>query len=90
MSGRTAPITGVTGQDSAYLSERLPSKGYPAHGITRRPSSFGTERRDHPYANPHGAATGFTMPDGDMTDGICDLAAQSPVQASFETPRHGA
>jgi len=101
---KTALITGVTGQDGAYLAELLLGKGYVVHGIKRRASSFNTERVDHLYADPHQAGVRFFMHYGDMTDAtnliriiqethpdeIYNLAAQSHVQVSFETPEYTA
>lgn len=97
-------ITGVTGQDGAYLAELLLSKGYTVHGLKRRSSSFNTARVDHLYADPHEGPTRFHMHYGDMTDAtnliriiqevqpteIYNLAAQSHVQVSFETPEYTA
>jgi GDPmannose 4,6-dehydratase len=102
--GKTALITGVTGQDGAYLAELLLGKGYVVHGIKRRSSSFNTARVDHLYHDPHGSARGFYMHHGDVTDSsnlirlvqetqpdeIYNLAAQSHVQVSFETPEYTA
>src|SRR5947208_2804101 len=104
MSQRTALISGVTGQDGAYLAELLLSKGYIVHGIKRRSSSFNTERVDHIYRDPHLPSVRFLMHYGDMTDAtnlirivqetqpheIYNLAAQSHVQVSFETPEYTA
>jgi GDPmannose 4,6-dehydratase len=101
---RVALITGVTGQDGAYLAEFLLSKGYVVHGIKRRSSSFNTERVDHLYEDPHEKHVRFMMHYGDMTDAtnlirivqetqpdeIYNLAAQSHVQVSFETPEYTA
>jgi GDPmannose 4,6-dehydratase len=108
-SRRVALITGVTGQDGAYLAEFLIAKGYEVHGIKRRSSSFNTERVDHLYHDPHewGPDAGgppFRLHYGDMTDAtnlirlvqqvrpteIYNLAAQSHVQVSFETPEYTA
>jgi GDPmannose 4,6-dehydratase len=97
-----ALITGVTGQDGAYLAEYLLGKGYVVHGLKRRSSSFNTERVDHLYTDPHEADTRFFMHYGDMTDAtnlirvmqetrpteIYNLAAQSHVQVSFETAEY--
>jgi len=97
-------ITGVTGQDGAYLSELLLSKGYSVHGIKRRSSSFNTQRVDHLYEDPHESAPRFLMHYGDLTDAtnlirlvqqikpteIYNLAAQSHVAVSFETPEYTA
>jgi GDPmannose 4,6-dehydratase len=104
MSKKTALITGVTGQDGAYLSELLLAKGYSVHGVKRRSSSFNTQRVDHLYQDPHEGATNFHMHYGDLTDAtnlirlvqevqpdeIYNLAAQSHVQVSFETPEYTA
>jgi GDPmannose 4,6-dehydratase len=105
MSQKVALITGVTGQDGAYLAELLLKKGYIVHGIKRRSSSFNTARIDHLYADPHlGASVRFFLHHGDLTDStnliriiqetqpdeIYNLAAQSHVQVSFETPEYTA
>jgi GDPmannose 4,6-dehydratase len=104
MSQPVALITGVTGQDGAYLAELLLSKGYIVHGVKRRSSSFNTYRVDHLYADPHEQNVRFFMHYGDMTDAtnlirlvqetqpteIYNLAAQSHVQVSFETPEYTA
>ncbi len=101
---KTALITGVTGQDGALLAEFLLRKGYMVHGIKRRSSSFNTERLDHIYKDPHIGDVNFRMHYGDMTDAtnlirllqdiqpdeIYNLAAQSHVQVSFETPEYTA
>ena len=101
---KRALITGVTGQDGAYLSELLLSKGYEVHGVKRRSSSFNSERIDHLYQDPHETNTRFRLHYGDMTDStnlirliqtirpdeIYNLAAQSHVQVSFETPEYTA
>ena len=101
---KTALITGVTGQDGAYLSELLLAKGYVVHGVKRRSSSFNTARVDHLYHDPHEGQTRFFLHHGDMTDAtnlirlvqetqpdeIYNLAAQSHVQVSFETPEYTA
>ena len=101
---RTALITGVTGQDGAYLAKLLLSKGYTVHGVKRRASSFNTQRLDHLYVDPHEEETRFRMHYGDMTDStnlirliqetqpseIYNLAAQSHVMVSFETPEYTA
>ena len=101
---RTALLTGVTGQDGAYLSELLLEKGYRVHGIKRRSSSFNTRRIDHLYQDPHEPDQRFTLHHGDMTDAtsliriiqdtkpdeIYNLAAQSHVKVSFETPEYTA
>ena len=102
--GKVALITGVTGQDGAYLAELLLSKGYTTHGIKRRSSSFNTGRIDHLYQDPHEPDPRFVLHHGDMTDAtnlirivqevqpdeIYNLAAQSHVQVSFETPEYTA
>jgi GDPmannose 4,6-dehydratase len=99
---KVALITGVTGQDGAYLSRLLLDKGYIVHGIKRRSSSFNTGRIDDLYVDPHEAKTRFFLHYGDMTDAtnlirllqetkpdeIYNLAAQSHVQVSFETPEY--
>jgi GDPmannose 4,6-dehydratase len=104
MSDRVALITGVTGQDGAYLAELLLGKDYTVHGIKRRSSSFNTGRIDRLYVDPHEASTRFLMHYGDLTDAtnlirivqetqpteIYNLAAQSHVQVSFETPEYTA
>src|ERR1700746_1248127 len=104
MSDKVALITGATGQDGAYLAELLLDKGYVVHGIKRRSSSFNTERVDHLYQDPHERNLRFTLHYGDMTDAtnlirviqetqpteIYNLAAQSHVQVSFETPEYTA
>ncbi len=104
MVKKTALITGVTGQDGAYLAELLLSKGYDVYGIKRRSSSFNSGRIDHLYHDPHESNVNFHMHYGDMTDStnlirivqetqpdeIYNLAAQSHVQVSFETPEYTA
>ena len=104
MSRRTALITGVTGQDGAYLAELLLAKGYRVHGVKRRSSSFNTARVDHLYVDPHENDPAFRLHYGDMTDAtnlirlvqetepdeVYNLAAQSHVQVSFETPQYTA
>jgi GDPmannose 4,6-dehydratase len=104
MATRTALITGITGQDGAYLAELLLAKGYEVHGIKRRSSSFNTGRIDHLYHDPHESGAKFTLHHGDMTDAmnlirivqesqpteIYNLAAQSHVRVSFETPEYTA
>ena len=104
VADKIALITGVTGQDGAYLAEFLLSKGYRVHGIKRRSSSFNTGRVDHLYVDPHDGDVRFQMHYGDMTDAtnlirlvqriqpdeIYNLAAQSHVQVSFETPEYTA
>ncbi|MEM9267413.1 MAG: GDP-mannose 4,6-dehydratase [Pseudomonadota bacterium] len=101
---KRALITGVTGQDGAYLSELLLDKGYEVHGIKRRASSFNSARIDHLYQDPHESGVRFLMHYGDMTDStnliriiqevqpdeIYNLAAQSHVQVSFDTPEYTA
>lgn len=101
---KRALITGVTGQDGAYLAEFLLSKGYEVHGIKRRSSSFNTDRIDHLYQDPHEANRRFFLHYGDLTDAtnlirivqqvqpdeIYNLGAQSHVQVSFETPEYTA
>ena len=101
---KTALVTGITGQDGAYLAEHLLAQGYVVHGIKRRASSFNTERVDHLYTDPHEADVKFFMHYGDLTDAtnliriiqetcpdeIYNLAAQSHVQVSFETPEYTA
>jgi GDPmannose 4,6-dehydratase len=104
MTSKVALITGVTGQDGAYLAELLLAKGYQVHGVKRRSSSFNTGRIDHLYQDPHEADLRFHLHYGDMTDAtnlirimaevrpteIYNLAAQSHVQVSFETPEYTA
>src|ERR1700686_443654 len=104
MPQRVALITGVTGQDGALLAELLLSKDYIVHGIKRRSSSFNTARVDHLYVDPHERNARFFLHYGDMTDAtnliriiqetqpdeIYNLAAQSHVQVSFETPEYTA
>jgi GDPmannose 4,6-dehydratase len=99
---KTAFITGVTGQDGAYLSEFLLKKGYIVHGLKRRSSLFNTERIDHLYQDPHMENRNFILHYGDMTDStnltrliqeiqpdeIYNLAAMSHVAVSFETPEY--
>jgi GDPmannose 4,6-dehydratase len=103
-SRRVALIAGATGQDGAYLAEFLLSKGYTVHGIKRRSSSFNTERIDHLIHDPHEEGVSFHLHYGDVTDAtniirivqetqpdeIYNLAAQSHVQVSFETPEYTA
>jgi GDPmannose 4,6-dehydratase len=103
-SGKVALIAGVTGQDGAYLAEFLLSKGYVVHGVKRRSSSFNTERIDHLIHDPHEEGVAFHLHYGDVTDAtniirivqetqpdeIYNLAAQSHVQVSFETPEYTA
>ncbi len=104
MARDVALITGVTGQDGAYLAELLLAKGYEVHGVKRRSSSFNTGRVDHLYLDPHESGVKFHLHFGDMTDAtnlirliqevqpteIYNLAAQSHVQVSFETPEYTA
>ena len=104
MTRKVALITGVTGQDGAYLAELLLSKDYEVHGIKRRSSSFNTERVDHLYRDLHSGEAQFRLHFGDMTDAtnlirllqetkpdeIYNLAAQSHVAVSFETPEYTA
>jgi len=104
MHNKKAIITGVTGQDGAYLAEFLLGKGYHVHGIKRRSSLFNTERIDHLYQDPHVADRPFFLHHGDMTDSsslvrviqqvqpdeIYNLAAQSHVAVSFEEPEYTA
>jgi GDPmannose 4,6-dehydratase len=101
---KTALITGITGQDGAYLAELLLAKGYTVHGIKRRASSFNTERIDHLYQDPHESHVRLRLHYGDLTDAtnlirivqqvqpdeIYNLAAQSHVAVSFETPEYTA
>src|SRR5712692_8393686 len=100
MRRKVALITGVTGQDGAWLAALLLSKGYEVHGIKRRASVINTERVDHLYRDPHEPGVRFFMHYGDLTDAtnliriiqetqpdeIYNLAAQSHVLVSFETP----
>lgn len=101
---KVALITGITGQDGAYLAEFLLKKGYKVHGIKRRSSSFNTERIDHLYEDPHNTGAKMHLHYGDLTDStnliriiqevqpdeIYNLAAQSHVHVSFETPEYTA
>ena len=101
---KKALITGITGQDGAYLAEFLLKKGYEVHGIKRRSSSFNTSRIDSLYQDPHSEDIKFHLHYGDMTDAtnliglmqkinpdeVYNLAAQSHVQVSFETPEYTA
>ena len=101
---KTALITGITGQDGAYLAELLLSKGYFVHGIKRRSSLFNTERIDHLYQDPHEKNVRMKLHYGDLTDStnliriiqetqpdeIYNLAAMSHVHVSFETPEYTA
>ena len=100
MMEKTALITGITGQDGSYLADLLLTKGYLVHGLKRRSSSFNTGRIDHIYQDPHDPNGNFRLHYGDLTDStnvirviqdvqpdeIYNLAAQSHVQVSFETP----
>jgi GDPmannose 4,6-dehydratase len=104
MKSKVALITGVTGQDGAYLAELLLSKGYEVHGIKRRASSFNTDRIDHLYQDPHDPEQRFKLHYGDLTDStnliriiqqvqpdeIYNLAAMSHVAVSFEEPEYTA
>jgi GDPmannose 4,6-dehydratase len=104
MTGKVALITGVTGQDGAYLAGFLLGRGYVVHGVKRRASSFNTGRVDHLYRDPHEHDTRFFLHHGDLTDAtnlirlvqetrpdeIYNLAAQSHVQVSFETAEYTA
>src|SRR6266581_3090569 len=104
MKNKVALISGVTGQDGSLLAELLLGKGYVVHGIKRRSSSFNTGRVDHLYVDPHEGDTRFFMHYGEMSDAsnlirivqetqpdeIYNLAAQSHVQVSFETPEYTA
>ena len=101
---KVALITGITGQDGSYLAELLLSKGYEVHGIKRRASLFNTDRIDHLYQDPHAPGRRFHLHYGDLTDStnlirivqqvqpdeIYNLAAQSHVQVSFDTPEYTA
>ena len=101
---KTALITGITGQDGAYLAELLLAKGYSVHGVKRRASSFNTDRIDHLYQDPHEQNVRLKLHYGDLTDStnliriiqevqpdeIYNLAAQSHVGVSFETPEYTA
>lgn len=101
---KVALITGVTGQDGAYLSEFLLNKGYTVHGLKRRSSLFNTDRIDHLYKDQHEKQVKFFLHYGDLTDStniiriiqetqpdeIYNLAAQSHVKVSFETPEYTA
>src|SRR5215210_6254886 len=104
MSNKVALITGITGQDGAYLAEFLLKKGYVVHGIKRRSSLFNTDRIDHLYQDPHEKNVHFTLHYGDLTDStnliriiqevqpdeIYNLAAMSHVAVSFEMPEYTA
>jgi GDPmannose 4,6-dehydratase len=97
---RTAFVTGITGQDGSYLAELLLDKGYEVHGLVRRSSTFGTERIDHLYVDPHAAGARLFLHYGDLADGntlsrllheikpaeVYNLGAQSHVAVSFQTP----
>src|SRR5258706_9135111 len=101
---KVALITGITGQDGAYLAEFLLGKGYTVHGIKRRASLFNTERIDHLYQDPHESDRRLVLHHGDMTDSLAltrtiqqvqpdeiyNLAAQSHVAVSFEEPEYTA
>src|ERR1044071_4780794 len=101
---KVALVTGVTGQDGAYLTDLLLKKGYIVHGIKRRSSLFNTDRVDHLYQDQHEKNVHFTLHYGDLTDStnlirivqecqpdeIYNLAAQSHVKVSFETPEYTA
>ena len=101
---KIALITGITGQDGAYLAEFLLAKGYIVHGVKRRASSFNTDRIDHLYQDPHERDVRLKLHYGDLTDStnliriiqevqpeeIYNLAAQSHVAVSFETPEYTA
>ena len=101
---KKALVTGITGQDGSYLAELLLEKGYEVHGVKRRASMFNTHRVDHLYRDPHEEGVRFFLHHGDMTDStnlirivqevqpdeIYNLAAQSHVQVSFETPEYTA
>src|SRR5512139_2371356 len=101
---KVAIVTGVTGQDGAYLAEFLLKKGYIVHGIKRRASLFNTDRIDHLYQDPHVEQRNFILHYGDLTDAtnliriiqqvqpdeLYNLAAQSHVGVSFETPEYTA
>ena len=103
-NGKKALITGITGQDGAYLAEFLLEKGYEVHGIKRRASSFNTDRIDHLYRDPHEPDRRMILHYGDLTDAtnlirivqevrpdeIYNLAAQSHVAVSFETAEYTA
>src|SRR6058998_656130 len=101
---KRALVTGITGQDGAYLAEFLLGKGYEVHGIKRRASLFNTERVDHLYQDPHIDRRNFVLHHGDLTDGsnltrilqavqpdeVYNLGAQSHVAVSFESPEYTA
>lgn len=100
MNPKRAIITGITGQDGSYLAELLLNKGYEVHGIVRRASTFGTDRIDHLYADPHVEGAGMFLHYGDLTDAsgmsrllrevkpteVYNLGAQSHVRVSFDEP----
>lgn len=104
MDGKKALITGITGQDGSYLAELLLEKGYEVHGIKRRASSFNTQRVDHIYQDPHVENQNFVLHYGDLSDSsnltriiqqvqpdeVYNLAAQSHVAVSFESPEYTA
>lgn len=104
MGHKVALITGITGQDGAYLADFLLEKDYIVHGIKRRASLFNTQRVDHLYQDPHIERRNFILHYGDLTDAtnlirivgdvmpdeIYNLAAQSHVKVSFETPEYTA
>ncbi len=104
MKSKVALITGITGQDGAYLAELLLQKGYEVHGIKRRASLFNTQRIDHLYRDPHDIGRKLTLHYGDLSDStnliriiqqvrpdeVYNLAAQSHVKVSFETPEYTA
>lgn len=101
---KVAFVTGITGQDGAYLAEFLLSKDYEVHGLKRRSSLLNTQRIDHLYQDPHVTDRKFILHHGDMTDStslirilqeirpheVYNLAAQSHVQVSFEEPEYTA
>jgi GDPmannose 4,6-dehydratase len=101
---KRALVTGITGQDGAYLAELLLAKGYEVHGMLRRASLFNTDRIDHIYHDPHVAGADLTLHYGDLCDGtalrgvlekvrpdeIYNLGAQSHVKVSFEIPEYTA
>ena len=101
---KKALITGITGQDGAYLTELLLEKGYEVHGVKRRASQLNTDRIDHLYQDPHESNVRLKLHYGDLVDStnlirivqevkpdeIYNLAAQSHVQVSFETPEYTA
>jgi GDPmannose 4,6-dehydratase len=104
MKGKIALITGITGQDGAYLADLLLQKGYEVHGIKRRASLFNTQRIDHLYRDPHETGRKFSLHYGDLSDStnliriiqqvrpdeLYNLAAQSHVKVSFESPEYTA